>query len=141
MQTYANHRRWWAPWHFFAMPILGVNLVVVGVQFARNPGLLTGWNVVVWIAVIVALVGARYMPLRVQDRVICMEERTRLERLLPSDLRARIPELRRRQLIAIRFAPDAEIPDLARRVFAGELKAPSEIKRAIGEWRADHLRV
>ena len=141
MQTYANHRRWWAPWHFFAMPILGINLVVVAVQFVRNPSVLTGWNLVVWIALIVALVGARYMPLRVQDRVICMEERTRLERLLPADLRASIPELRRRQLIALRFAPDAEIPELARRVFAGELKTPSEIKRAISEWRADHLRV
>lgn len=141
MQTYANHRRWWAPWHFFAMPILGINLVVVAVQFVRNPSVLTGWNLVVWIALIVALVGARYMPLRVQDRVICIEERTRLERLLPADLRASIPELRRRQLIALRFAPDAEIPELARRVFAGELKTPSEIKRAISEWRADHLRV
>ena len=141
MQTYANHRRWWAPWHFFAMPILGINLVVVAVQFVRIPSVLTGWNLVVWIALIVALVGARYMPLRVQDRVICMEERTRLERLLPADLRASIPELRRRQLIALRFAPDAEIPELARRVFAGELKTPSEIKRAISEWRADHLRV
>lgn len=141
MQTYANHRRWWAPWHFFAMPILGINLVVVAVQFVRNPSVLTGWNLVVWIALIVALVGARYMPLRVQDRVICMEERTRLERLLPADLRARIPELRRRQLIALRFAPDAEIPELTRRIFAGELKTPSEIKRAISEWRADHLRV
>ncbi len=141
MQTYANHRRWWAPWHFFAMPILGINLVVVAVQFVRNPSVLTGWNLVVWIALIVALVGARYMPLRVQDRVICMEERTRLERLLPPDLRARIPELRRRHLIALRFAPDAEIPELTRRVFAGELKTPSEIKRAISEWRADHLRV
>lgn len=141
MQTYANHRRWWAPWHFFAMPILGINLVVVAVQFVRNPSVLTGWNLVVWIALIVALVGARYMPLRVQDRVICMEERTRLERLLPADLRARIPELRRRQLIALRFAPDAEIPELTRRIFAGELKTPAEIKRAISEWRADHLRV
>jgi len=141
VQTYANHRRWWAPWHFFAMPILAVNLVVVAIQFARNPSLLAGWNLLVWIALIVALVGARYMSLRVQDRVICLEERTRLERLLPSDLRTRIPELRRRQLIAIRFAPDAEIPDLARRVFAGELKTPSEIKRAISEWRADHHRV
>lgn len=141
MQTYANHRRWLAPWHFFAMPILAVNLVVVGVQFARQPSLSTGWNLVVWIALLVAFVGARYMPLRVQDRVICLEEWTRLERILPADLRARIPELRRRQLIALRFAPDAEVPGLARRVFAGELRTPSEIKRAITEWRADHLRV
>ncbi|HWL39600.1 MAG TPA: DUF6526 family protein, partial [Gemmatimonadaceae bacterium] len=59
----------------------------------------------------------------------------------PADLRARIPELRRRQLLALRFAPDAEIPDLARRVLSGELTGPPEIKRAITQWRADHLRV
>ena len=141
MQTYANHRRWWAPWHFFAMPVLGVNLIVVTVQFAQNPGVLTGWNLVVWVALIVALVGARYMTLRVQDRLICLEERTRLGRLLPPDLRERIPRLRRRQLIALRFAPDAEIPDLTQRIFAGEIESPSDIKRAISEWRADHLRV
>jgi hypothetical protein len=141
MQTYANHRRWWAPWHFFAMPILGVNLIIVAVQFARAPSFATGWHLVVWIALIVAVVGARYMPLRVQDRLIHLEERIRLERLLPADLRTRIPELRRRQIIALRFAPDAEIPDLARRVLAGELKTPSEIKRAINAWRADHFRV
>jgi hypothetical protein len=123
------------------MPILGVNLIVVAVMFARNPGLAAGWNLLVWIALIVALLGARYMPLRVQDRVICVEERARLERLLPADLRPRIPELRRRQLIALRFAPDAELPDLTRRVFSGELKTPAEIKRAVTDWRADTLRV
>lgn len=141
MQTYANHRRYWPPWHFFAVPILAINLVVVAVQFARDPSLLSGWNLLVWIALIVAVLGSRYMPLRVQDRVICVEERARLERVLPPDLRARIPELRRRHLIALRFAPDAELPELARRVFAGELTTPSEIKRAITQWRADHLRV
>lgn len=141
MQTYANHRRYWPPWHFFAVPILVMNVFVVGVHFFRNPGLLNGWNVLVSIALITAVVASRYMPLRIQDRIICLEERTRLERLLPADLRARIPALRTRQLIALRFAPDAEIPELARRVFAGEVKTASEIKRAITQWRADHHRV
>ncbi len=140
-QTYANHRRYWPLWHFFAFPILLANVIVLAVYFAREPGMASGWNVFVSIALLVAIFASRSMPLRTQDRIICLEERTRLERLLPADLRARIPELRRRQLIALRFAPDAEIPDLTRRVLAGEVQSPADIKRAITSWRADHLRV
>ena len=140
-QTYENHRRYWPLWHFFSVPILVVNVVIVTVYFARDPGFPSGWNVVVAIALLTAIVASRYMPLRAQDRIICLEERTRLERLLPADLRPRIPELRRRHLIALRFAPDKEIPDLTRRVLNGELQTPTEIKRAIASWRADHLRV
>ena len=140
-QSYANHRRYWPLWHFFAVPILVVNVIVVTVYLVRDPGFASGWNVVVAIALLTAVVASRYMPLRAQDRIICLEERTRLERLLPADLRSRIPELRRRHLIALRFAPDEEIPELARRVLDGELQTPSEIKRAIARWRADHVRV
>lgn len=140
-QTYANHRRYWPLWHFFAVPILVVNVIVVAIYFVRDPRLASGWNVVVATALLVAVVASRYMPLRAQDRIICLEERTRLERLLPTDLRSRIPELRRRHLIALRFAPDEEIPELTRRVLAGDLQTPSAIKRAIARWRADHLRV
>lgn len=128
-------------WHFFAFPVLLVNVVVVVVYFIRNPDFVNGWSVVVATALAVGLFASRYMPLRTQDRLICFEERTRLERLLPADLRGRIPELRSRQLIALRFAPDDEIPELTRRVLQGELKTSSEIKRAIREWRADHMRV
>lgn len=140
-QTYANHRRYWPLWHFFAVPILVVNVIVVAVYFVRDPGFASGWNVVVAIALVTAIVASRYMPLKAQDRIICLEERTRLDRLLPADLRSRVPEIRRRQLIALRFAPDEEIPDLTRRILAGELQTPSDIKRAIANWRADHLRV
>ena len=140
-QTFANHRRYWPLWHFFAVPVLVANVIVVAVYFVRDPVLSGGWNVIVAIALLVAVVASRNMPLKAQDRIICLEERTRLERLLPADLRSRIPELRRRQLIALRFAPDEEIPDLTRRVLSGELQTPSGIKRAIASWRSDHLRV
>ncbi len=140
-QNFANHRRYWPPWHFFAVPILGANVLVLATIFARNPSLATGWNVIVSIALILAVLASRMMPLRAQDRIICLEERTRLERVLPANLRSRIPELRRRHLIALRFAPDDELPDLTRRVLEGDLKTPSDIKRAIAAWRADDVRV
>lgn len=89
----------------------------------------------------IGIVYARFMPLRAQDRVIRLEERTRLGRLLAADLRDRIDELTTSQLIALRFAPDDELPDLVRRSLSGELKGSGDIKRAIRNWRGDYLRV
>jgi hypothetical protein len=83
----------------------------------------------------------RVFPLGVQDRVIRLEERLRMERLLPADLRPRIGELTTRQLVALRFASDEELPDLVRRVLAGELAQRNDIKRAIRDWRADQQRI
>jgi hypothetical protein len=140
-QTYANHRRFFPMYHFFALPVLLINVIVAAVQFARAPSLMTGWIVVVALALALGIFSARYFPLRAQDRIIRLEERTRLERLLPADLRGRAGELRHSQLIALRFASDTEVPELARRTLSGELKNASDIKRAIRNWRADHLRV
>ena len=139
-QTYASDRRWIPPFHFFVLPVLLINVFVSGVQFARNPHPITAWLVVVAIALFNGVFELRGMPLRAQDRIIRSEERARLERVLPSDLRGRVGELTPAQLVAIRFALDDEVPDLARRALNGELKTQGEIKRAIRNWRADHLR-
>lgn len=140
-QTFATHRRFIPVFHFFALPVLLINVFVVAYQFVRDPRLVNGWALLVAIALAIGITWSRFMPLRAQDRIIRLEERTRLERLLPSDMRGRIGELTSRQLIAIRFAADDEVPDLARRALNGELKSPGEIKRAIRNWRADHMRV
>jgi Family of unknown function (DUF6526) len=140
-QTYANHGRYIPVYHFFAVPVLLVNVVVMAIEFVRDPRFLTGWAVVVALALALGMLYLRFMPLRAQDRVIRIEERARLERILPSDLRGRIGELTPSQLIAIRFAPDDEVPDLTRRALNGELKTQKDIKLAIRTWRADHLRV
>ena len=140
-QTYGSHRRFIPAYHFFAVPVLLINVIVTAVQFSRDPRAMTGWSVVVALALFLGILLLRFMPLRAQDRVIRLEERVRLERLLPSDLRGRVGELTPAQLIAIRFAADEEAPDLTRRTLNGELKSQGDIKRAIRNWRADHLRV
>ena len=128
-------------WHFFALPVLIINVFVLGVQYARDPRLINAWAVIVAIALAVGIFISRSMPLRAQDRIIRLEERARLERVLPSDLRGRVGELTPTQLIAIRFAADDEVPELTRRTLDGELKSQADIKRAIRNWRADTLRV
>jgi hypothetical protein len=139
-QTYSSHRRFIPGYHFFAVPVLLINVIVTAVQFVRDPRPITAWSVIVALALFLGILLLRFMPLRAQDRIIRLEERTRLERLLPADLRGRVGELTATQLVAIRFAPDDEVPDLTRRALSGELKSQADIKRAIRNWRADHLR-
>ena len=140
-QTLGTHRRWVPAWHFFALPVLLINVFVVAVNFIRDPRLINGWAVLVAIAFFLGILLSRTMPLRAQDRIIRLEERVRLDRVLPADLRGRIGDLTADQFIGLRFAPDEEVPDLTRRALGGELKTRADIKRAIRSWRPDHMRV
>lgn len=140
-QTFATHRRWIPAYHFFALPVLLINVFVVAARLARNPSLINGWAVLVSIALVTGIFVLRGMPLRAQDRIIRLEERIRLERLLPADLRGRMDQLTAAQLIGLRFAPDDEVAELTRRSLDGELRSRDDIKRAIKSWRPDTLRV
>lgn len=139
-QSYATHRRFFPLYHFVTVPILGLNLLLQLWWMIRRPNIFSAWNVIVAFALIALALVARVMVLRVQDRLIRLEERLRLQQILPEDLRGRVGELRTRQLIALRFCDDAETPELCRAVFDGEIKEPDEIKRRIKTWRPDNLR-
>jgi hypothetical protein len=89
--------------------------------------------------VLLALYG-RMFALRVQDRVIRLEMQVRLQNLLPPDQRARIPEFSLGQLVALRFASDAELPGLARKVLDEKLGDRKTIKKMIRNWEPDDLR-
>ncbi|HYX26324.1 MAG TPA: DUF6526 family protein [Thermoanaerobaculia bacterium] len=144
-QTFATHRKLVPGFHLVTLGILAINLiwslvrVVFPIPFVPVQDRL--WNVAV--AVALALLGwyVRNFPLRAQDRIIRLEERLRLERLLPPDLRGRIGELSTGQLIALRFASDAEVPELTRVVLDQDVKSQDEIKKKVRDWRADHLRM
>lgn len=144
-QSLANHRRFVPAYHYVATGIFTVNLLWALYRlFWPLPGvplfdrLLA---VAVAVALAIVLLYARTFPLKAQDRVIRLEERLRLERLLPADLKPRLAELRTGHFVALRFASDDEIADLTRKVLAGDLKTQADIKGAIRNWRADYLRV
>lgn len=140
-QNFSNHVKFVPAFHFFALPALLINfgwsihrLILSGFSADGFIGVLTA------AALLVTLFLARIFALKVQDRVIRLEERLRMERLLPDDLRPRIHEFTPGQCVALRFASDAELPTLARKVLTDKITAPKTIKQMVQSWRPDHLR-
>ncbi len=139
-QSFAHHLRFDPPFHFFVVPVTLINLIVAIVHLVRFPGVLSAWVLVLSLAAVVAVFKIRLNALRVQDRLIRLEERLRLMTVLPEPLRSRIPELSVDQLIGLRFASDAELPGLVNRAFNEKLNRTA-IKKAVVNWRADLWRV
>ncbi len=140
-QTFANHTRLVPAFHMIALPILVLNLadqiyrmVRLGISFDSVVSLLLA------IALILVALYARMFALTVQDRVIRLEMRLRLEGVLPPDLKPLIPKFSVDQLVALRFASDAELPSLCRRVLEEKLTKRSSIKELIKTWKPDYLR-
>ena len=139
-QSLANHARLDPPFHFFVLPVFALTVIVAIVQLVRFPSLLAAWLVVFAVAAAVAVTKIRTYALKVQDRVIRLEERLRLAILVDRPLRAHIVELSEPQMVALRFASDAELPALASRALSEKL-SNAEIKKAIVQWRPDYWRV
>ena len=139
-QTFANHTRFDPLFHFLVIPIFGLSTVAAIVLFIWHPSLDSGWRFVLIAAGTVAIFKIRLYALRVQDRLIRLEERLRLSELLSEPLRSRIPELTEGQCIAIRFACDAEVPGLVAQALAQNLTR-ADIKKSIQTWRPDYWRV
>jgi len=139
-QTLANHTRLDPLFHFIALPVFALAMIGGVVHFLWRPSYHTGAFFVISVAALIALLKTRLYSLKVQDRVIRLEERLRLTALCPEPLRSRIPELTEGQLVALRFASDAEAPKLAERALAEKL-SQSDIKKAIQTWRPDYWRV
>ena len=140
VQTLKNHTRLVPPFHFFVLPVLLINLVNTLRHLYLGPSISAGWTVVVAAALLMLALLARNMAVTVQDRVIRLEMRHRLKEALPVDLRNRINELTPRQLVALRFASDEEMPALVREILAGNLVTQKAIKERVKNWQGDYLR-
>ena len=136
----SNHARYVAGYHFVLSTILLVFLGWQITMFAKRPGVPTAVGLALAVGLILMFWYMRVFAVTVQDRVIRLEERLRMEALLPADLKPRIPEVSPGQLVAPRFASGEELPTLARRVLEERVADPKAIKGMIRQWRADHLR-
>jgi hypothetical protein len=139
-QNFNNHAKTVPAFHFIAMPILLVNVFWSIARLIRGFSAENAFGVALAVALLLAVLYGRLFALTVQDRVIRLEMALRLEKLLPGDLRSRIGELTVNQFVSLRFASDAELPALTRRVLEEKLNDRKTIKQLIKDWKADDLR-
>ena len=141
-QSFSNHRRFLPLFHFVALPLLIINLIIRIVYAIMHRGArLVWWEIAIALALVLLALTTRQMVLTVQDRLIRLEETLRLQRCLPEDLRGRIGELSSSQLIGLRFCgDDSELAALVRSAVNGELKGREDIKKQIKTWRPDTMR-
>ena len=145
-QSFSSHTKWVPPFHFVLMPMLLANLFYRGFRVlfildSAHGRLQPLVEFLVAVALVMTALAARIFALQAQDRVIRLEESLRWKAVLSADLAKRFSEVGRRQVIALRFAPDEELAGLASRVLSGELTDPKAIKQAIKNWRPDHHRL
>ena len=142
-QNFKNHGRLDPLFHFFVLPVLGLNFFIsiyLVIHHWPEHRFLYLWWIVVSTALLILALKTRINDLKVQDRIIRLEENLRLASLLsPADL-AHIGELDIKQIIALRFASDAELPALVHKTLTQRLE-PKAIKASINKWRPDYERV
>ncbi len=138
-QNFSNHVRYDPIFHFFLMPVFVTTFISTVVFAIQHSNLLTWLHVVLALAALFALFRMRIYSMKVQDRVIRLEERIRLSAILADPLRGRISELTVKQLVALRFASDGDVAGLVQKALDG--MDPKAIKQAIVNWRRDDMRV
>jgi Family of unknown function (DUF6526) len=142
-QNLKNHARLYPPFHFFILPMLLLNIIFsiyATIHHWPEHHILFLWWIAMSLVLFMMAGFARGGALKVQDRIIRLEERLRLATLLPAEDRAHINELSVGQLIALRFASDEELPALVRKTLTQNLE-PKAIKQSIVNWRGDYHRV
>ncbi len=139
-QNISNHTQFTPLYHYVTSPI-GLIFLIWSVQrVIANPNADTAYMLVGALALTGVIAVSRTMVLRAQDRIIRLEERLRLARVLPADLQSRIEELRPSHLVALRFASDGEVTELVRKTLANPALSQKEIKQQVRQWRADYFR-
>jgi hypothetical protein len=139
-QNLRNHGRIDPPFHFVSFAVLVVNLIIAICYAVRHFNIFSAWIVILSIAVFIPFFKLRLYPLKVQDRVIRLEERLRLQALAPAEWHAQIYRLTEDQLIALRFAADDEVVVLAKQALEQDLTR-KQIKERIKSWRPDNWRI
>lgn len=139
-QHFGNHTQWTPLFHFAASPLSMVYFVWSIRRLIVNPNTDSVYAAVGATALMTGVFVSRLMSLKVQDRVIRLEERLRLTRVLPADLQPHILGIRAGHLVALRFASDAELPELVRAIVKDPTIKPKELKQRVKNWQPDFFR-
>jgi hypothetical protein len=139
-QSLKNHGRLDPPFHLVLLTVLAVNLFIALSFTYGHFSYFSAWLVILSIAVFIPVLKLRTYPLKVQDRVIRLEERIRLQALAPAEWHTQIYKLSEDQLIGLRFASDDEVVELAKQALEEKLTR-KQIKERIKTWRPDDWRV
>jgi hypothetical protein len=139
-QNYKNHAQFFPLFHYFVAPLALIYLIYAVVRLVQEPSVDRAFGVLLGVILLGTLFAARTMVLKVQDRIIRLEEQLRYQRVLPHDLAFQAENLPLNQIIALRFASDKELPELVTRVLGGEISKPNDIKLAVKDWRGDYSR-
>jgi hypothetical protein len=139
-QSLKNHARLDPVYHFVLAFVLIFNIIYSVVHLVRHLSFASVWLVVLSLTAFVLLLRLRQYPLKVQDRVIRLEERLRLQALAPAAWHSQIYALTEDQLVGLRFAGDDEVVALAKQALEEKLSR-KQIKERIRNWRADDWRV
>jgi hypothetical protein len=142
-QNLKNHGRLDPPFHFVLLFVLFANLVFAVfhlVHHFADSYFASSWFLVLSIVVFIPVLKLRSYPMKVQDRIIRLEERIRLQALAPAEWHAQIYRLTEDQLIGLRFAANDEVVELAKQTLEHNLNR-KQIKERIKDWRPDNWRI
>ncbi len=139
-QTLANHAKLDPLFHFFLAPVALAGVIYTIWNAVQNPGTSAYLHIVAAVWALLLVFKMRLYSLKVQDRIIRLEERVRIASLLQEPLRSKAAMLTESQIIALRFASDAELAGLVEKALANNMDNKS-IKQAIQNWRPDYWRV
>ncbi|MGA8872204.1 MAG: DUF6526 family protein [Candidatus Acidiferrales bacterium] len=139
-QNFENHTKRVPAFHFVVLPIFFLNIIWCIERVIRRHTFGTIVSLLVAIALLLLAFNARIFALTVQNRIIRLEMQLRLQQVLPQNLKPRIAEFTLDQLVSLRFASDAELPELARKVLDEKLNDRKAIKKLIRNWQPDFLR-
>jgi len=140
-QNFKNHAKMVPAYHYWMTPMLVLPSLYLGYRVVVDFSFADLVTFIFSVGVVFAAFFARWFALGVQDRVIRLEEQLRMEKLLPEELKQRIPEVTTEQMIALRFASDEELPGLVFKALTEGISNRKTLKQAIKNWRADHQRI
>lgn len=139
-QNYSNHTKIVPLFHLFVLPVMFVNVGWAIARLVHEISFATVFGLILAIALLTGFTFARVFALKVQDRLIRLEMNLRLMKILPADLQPRIGEFTVDQLVAMRFAGDAEMPEMARKILNDRIADRKTIKKMVKNWVADEVR-